>query len=76
MLAVQLPDRRFVRAWAPGQETLVTAAQLRLPVIVGAAGIVTGLLVDEDMIMIARAGVGGSASPVPAGNALSPMEGA
>ena len=73
---------------APGQETLVAAAQLRLPprqplelerpsgtlmaqrpggkrrqgeilMIVGAAGIVTGLLVDEDVITIAGAGVGG-----------------
>jgi hypothetical protein len=75
-------------AIAPGQETLVAAAQLRLPVrqplelerpsgalmtlqsngkrrqgeilmIVGAAGIVTGLLVNEDVITIAGAGVGG-----------------
>jgi hypothetical protein len=75
-------------AIAPRQETLVAAAQLRLParqpleveplsgalmterpsgkrrqgeilMIVGAAGIVTGLLVDEDLITIAGAGVGG-----------------
>jgi hypothetical protein len=73
---------------APSQETLVAAAQLRLPtgqpfglerpagalmtqgarstrrqgeilMIVGAAGIVTGLLVNEDVITIAGAAVGG-----------------
>jgi hypothetical protein len=75
-------------AIAARQETLVAAAQLRLPVrqplelerltgalitqradgkkrqgeilmIVGAAGIVTGLIVDEDLITIVGAGVGG-----------------
>jgi hypothetical protein len=73
---------------SPSQETLVVAAQLRMPagqpfglerpagmlltqrargdrrqgeilMIVGAAGIVTGLLADEDVITIAGAAVGG-----------------
>jgi len=76
------------RSIAPGQETLVASALLRLPaarvpelerptgglitqrarsskrhgeilMIVGAAGIVTGLLIDEDLITIAGAVVGG-----------------